>query len=317
MPYLSFPGEFPNLVRYFFPDMIRPALLQPGDTVAIVSPAKAIEATRIDHARSWLEAAGFRVLTGKNAYGSHHYFSGTDTDRTADLQAAIDNPEVKAIICARGGYGCIRVTQQVNWANLLREPKWIVGFSDVTVLQQQALRLGVESIHATMPLNYTENTPEALQSMLKNLTKGTTEHHWGSCPENKPGIAQGTLIGGNLSILYSLLPTPLCPNYENAVLFIEEVGEQLYHLDRMLQSFRLSGILDRIAGLIVGGMTDMKETAVPTGWTVEELVHEHFRYRKIPIAFHAPIGHISDNRSVICGAPATLTVSEEGVSLVQ
>lgn len=297
--------------------MIRPTLLQPGDLIAIVSPAKAIEAAHIHYARDFFEQNGFRVSIGEHAFGQHHYFSGTDEDRTQDLQLAIDNPEIKAIVCARGGYGCVRITQRTQWANLMREPKWIVGFSDVTVLHQQALRLGVESIHATMPLNYRENSTEALDSLLLSLTTGKIKHEWNTHKDNKTGSANGILIGGNLSILYSLLATPLCPDYEGAILFIEDVGEQLYHLDRMLQTFKLTGILDRIAGLVVGGMTDMKETAVPTGWKLEELVLEHFRFSKTPVAFGAPIGHINDNRAVICGAPATLAVTENGVTLIQ
>lgn len=297
--------------------MIRPDLLQPGDTICIVSPAKAIEATHIDFARQFFEEKGLTVLTGDHAYGTHHYFSGTDAERLADFQAAVDNPEVKAIICARGGYGCVRIEEQVKWANLLRHPKWIVGFSDITVLHHKATRLGIESIHATMPLNYRENSPEALETLWRALTTGTVQHHWEASDHNKTGIANGTLIGGNLSIIYSLIATPLAFDFEGAILFIEDVGEQVYHFDRMLQSLALAGILDRISGLIVGGMTDMKETAVPTGWSIEQLVLDQFRYRNIPIAFNAPIGHIDDNRAVICGAKAMLEVDANGVTLRQ
>lgn len=295
--------------------MIRPALLQPGDTIALVSPAKSIEATHIDFARDFFEKKGLKVLTGEHAYGVHTYFSGTEAERIADFQQAIDNPEIKAIICTRGGYGCIRIVEQLQWANLLRHPKWIVGFSDITVLHQKATRLDVESIHATMPLNYRENSTEALESLWESLSKGSVHHEWKPNQSNRMGEATGKLVGGNLSILYSLLATPLCPDFENAVLFIEDVDEQYYHLDRMLQTFKLAGILDQISGLVVGGMSDMKDTAAPTGWTVEELVLTHFQYRKIPIAFDAPIGHIDDNRAVICGAEARLTVTTDNVKL--
>lgn len=297
--------------------MIRPPFLRPGDTIAIVSPAKAIEAHHIDHAKALFEAAGMQVLIGGHAYGQHNYFSGTDEQRLHDFQAALDNPDVKAIICARGGYGCVRIAEQLQWANLLREPKWIVGFSDVTVLHQKAFRLGVQSIHATMPLNYRENSPEALDSLWETLLKGTTDHRWQASPHNLSGSATGTLIGGNLSIIYSLLATPLTFDFDGAILFLEDVGEQLYHLDRMFQTLKLSGALDRIAGLVIGGMTDMKETAVPTGWTMEQVVLDALKYRKIPVAFDAPIGHIGDNRAVICGKEARLEVSMDGARLVQ
>lgn len=297
--------------------MIRPALLQSGDTIVLVSPAKSIEATHIDFARDFFEQKGLTVLTGEHAYGVHTYFSGTEAERMSDLQQAIDNPEIKAIICTRGGYGCIRIVEQLQWANLLRQPKWIVGFSDITVLHQKALRLGVESIHATMPLNYRENSTEALESLWQSLSTGNVHHEWKPNAANKLGEATGKLVGGNLSILYSLLATPLCPDFENNILFIEDVDEQFYHLDRMLQTLKLAGVLDRISGFVVGGMSGMKDTAVPTGWTVEELVLSHFEYRKIPIAFDAPIGHIDDNRAVICGAETRLEVTENNVKLVQ
>src|SRR3989338_7984531 len=293
--------------------MIRPALLQSGDTIALVSPAKSIEATHIDFARDFFEQKGLKVITGEHAYGVHTYFSGTEAERMSDFQQVIDNPEIKAIICTRGGYGCIRIVEQLQWANLLRHPKWIVGFSDITVLHQKALSLGVESIHATMPLNYRENSVEALESLWASLSKGSVYHEWKPNAANKTGEATGKLVGGNLSILYSLLATPLCPDFENNILFIEDVDEQFYHLDRMLQTFKLAGILDQISGLVVGGMSDMKDTAAPTNWTVEELILTHFQYRKIPIAFDAPIGHIDDNRAVICGAETRLEVTTDNV----
>lgn len=297
--------------------MIRPDFLQPGDTISIVSPAKAIEATHIDYARSFFESKGLKVITGEHAYGAHHYFSGTDPERMQDVQNAIDHPDVKAIICARGGYGCVRIVEQLQWANLLRQPKWVVGFSDITVFHHKIFDLGVESIHATMPLNYRENSPEAMDSLWQTLSTGTVSHHWQAHASNKTGTASGKLVGGNLSIVYSLIATPLAFDFEGAILFIEDVGEQVYHVDRMLQSMALAGILDRIGGLVVGGMTDMKETAVPTGWTIEQLVLDQFRYRNIPIAFNAPVGHIDDNRALICGANAVLEVTENSVSLKQ
>jgi muramoyltetrapeptide carboxypeptidase len=297
--------------------MIRPALLQPGDTIAIVSPAKSIEAEHIHFAKAFFEQKGLHVLVGEHAFGQHNYFSGTDEQRLHDFQLALDNPDVKAIICARGGYGCVRIVEQLQWASLLRDPKWIVGFSDVTVLHQKALRLGVESIHATMPLNYRENTPEALDSLWQSLTAGSVQHEWATHPDNRTGSATGTVIGGNLSILYSLLATPLNPPFEGAILFIEDVGEQLYHIDRIFQTLKLSGALDRIGGLIVGGMTDMRETATPTGLVLEELILDQLRYRRIPVAFQAPVGHIPDNRAMICGAKGRLEVTESSVIFSQ
>jgi len=297
--------------------MIRPTLLQAGDTIAIVSPAKSIEANHVHFAQAFFEQKGLRVIIGEHTLGQYTYFSGTDAERLSDFQRALDDNSVKAIICARGGYGCVRIVEQIQWANLLREPKWIVGFSDITVFHHKAMSLGVASIHATMPLNFQENTTEALESLWKSLTDGKVHHTWDATPKNRAGIASGRLIGGNLSILFSLLATPMCPRFEDSILFIEDVGEQLYHLDRMLQTLKLSGALDKIKGLIIGGMTNMMDTATPTNWTVEQLVLDQLQYRKIPISFQAPIGHISDNRAVICGNDAQLEVTDLGVTFIQ
>lgn len=297
--------------------MIRPPELVPGDTIALVSPAKAIETTHIDFAKNYFEKQGFNVLVGAHASNNYRYFSGTDQERASDLQWAIDHPDVKAIICNRGGYGAVRLFDLVNWANLLREPKWILGFSDITNFHCLGLKLGIESAHTSMPLNFQENSSESLNSLLNVLQGNPNEYRWNSNPSNKLGIATGNVVGGNFSILYSLLGTPYCPNFEQAILFIEDIGEQLYHLDRMLWAFRFAGVFDRIAGLIVGGMTELKDTAVATQWTVEELILEHTKYRSFPIAFQAPVGHISDNRAMICGRSANLTVTENQSYFVQ
>ncbi|WP_343635370.1 LD-carboxypeptidase [Fluviicola sp.] len=297
--------------------MICPPKLVPGDTIALVSPAKAIEATYIDFAKAYFEEQGFNVLVGSRAASEYRYFSGTDMERAADLQWAIDHPDVKAIVCNRGGYGAIRLFDTVNWANLLREPKWLLGFSDITNFHCLGLKLGIETAHTSMPLNFRENTPESLESLVNVLQGKPNEYNWQPNASNKAGIATGNVVGGNLSILYSLLGTPYSPDYAHTILFIEDIGEQVYHLDRMLWAFRYAGVFDRIAGLIVGGMTDMKDTATPTAWNVEELILEHTKYRSFPIAFDAPVGHINDNRAFICGREATFEVTENHISFVQ
>jgi muramoyltetrapeptide carboxypeptidase len=297
--------------------MISPPSLRTGDTVAIVSPGKAIEPQHIDFARVFFESKGYKVITGDHAYGQHNYFSGTDEQRMADLQFAIDHPDVKAIICARGGYGCIRLTSKLSWANILREPRWLVGFSDVTVLHFQAQKLGLESLHATMPLNYEENSDEALSTMMRALTGESRTIGWEPAVHNKAGFAEGELVGGNLSIIYSLLATPLRPDFSDRILFIEDLSEQVYHVDRMFHTLKLNGVLDEVAGIVIGGMTEMRETAVPTAWKIEELLLEQLAYRNIPVAFHAPVGHIADNRALVCGRKASLSVEADKVSLFQ
>ncbi len=289
--------------------------LQPGDLVKIVSPAKGIEPTLVFEAKDFLEKQGFKVELGASCVGKFNYFSGTDEERRSDFQDALDNPEVKAIICARGGYGCIRIVDLVNWASFIREPKWIVGFSDVTVFHQHIQKYGFQSIHATMPLNYKTNTPEALQTLMDSLTGKLRAI---SCPAhamNVKGAAKGTLLGGNLSILYSLIGTDDQPDYSGSILFIEDLAEQLYHIDRMFYSLQKAGIINQIKGLIVGGFTDLKDTENPFGKSYEQIILDHCSYRSIPIVFDFPAGHIDDNRALILGREVSLNVSDSGVQL--
>lgn len=289
--------------------------LQKGDLIAIVAPAKAIESSFVFFAKNFFEENGYRVQIGKNCLGAYHYYAGSDSDRTDDFQWAIDDPEVKAIVCARGGYGCIRILDRLNWAAMLRDPKWIVGFSDVTVFHQRMQLFDLKSIHATMPLNFEENTSEALNSLLLALEGKQATIEVNAHPRNKLGVANGKLMGGNLSILYSLLGTNEAPDYQDAILFVEDVSEQLYHVDRMFYAFKKAGILDKINGLIVGGMTDMRDTAVPIGEDLETIILNHFQYRKIPIAFDFPAGHIADNRALIFGTNVDLSVAENKIKL--
>jgi muramoyltetrapeptide carboxypeptidase len=284
--------------------------LKKGDTIAIVAPAKAIEKEYIDFAVDFFEQQGYKVLVGKNCLNQHHYFAGTDEERLSDFQEALDNPEIKAIICARGGYGCVRIVDDIQWASLLNHPKWIVGFSDVTVFHQRINILCLPSIHGTMPLNFKENSTESLSTLLQHLEGNHQAISIPSHPMNIEGIAEGILIGGNLSILFSLLGTDDEVNFQDTILFIEDLAEQLYHLDRMLFAFKKAGILGQIKGLIVGGMTDMKDTAIPFGKSLEEIIIEHIKPYNIPLVFGFPAGHINDNRALVFGKKIKLEVSE-------
>ncbi|NBR14074.1 MAG: LD-carboxypeptidase [Flavobacteriales bacterium] len=291
--------------------MIQPAPLKKGDLIYITAPAKSIDEATIAFAKNFFEAQGFRVELSKHCFGAFNYFSGTDEERAADLQAGIDHPEAKAILCARGGYGCVRIVDQLQWANMLREPKWLIGFSDITVFHHRLFKLGVQSIHGTMPLNFEKNSPEALQTLVEAITGNQKSLTWNANANNRTGKANGKLIGGNLSILYSLIATSDAYFFEGNILFLEDLAEHYYHLDRMFFSLRKSGILDRIIGLIIGGMTDMEDTTIPFGMTSEEIVLQHFQFRKIPIAFDIPSGHIDDNRALIVGAEVELVVENE------
>ncbi len=289
--------------------------LRKGDTIAIVSPAKAIERESVLYAQKKLEEFGYKVVVGNNTCGRYNYYSGTITERLSDFQEAIDNPEIKAVLCARGGYGCIQLVDSINWSSVLRQPKWIIGFSDVTVFHQRLQKLGLKSIHGTMPLNFNENSMESFTSLIEAIEQKTYSITVKPNLKNKPGIAKGVLVGGNLSILYSLLGTDDQIDYTDKILFIEDLSEQYYVLDRMMYALKKAGVLDKIAGLIVGGITNMSDTNPPIGETIEEIILKHFHYSKTPVCFGFPAGHINDNRALRFGSATELTVDDSLVKL--
>lgn len=291
-------------------NLIAPPALQSGDLVYLCAPAKAIEESYILAAEKWLTHIGLHSIRSKNLTGRHHYFSGSAHERLADLQEGIDHPEVKAIWCARGGYGSVQLVDSLQWASFIREPKWLIGFSDICVLHHKIQSVGIQSMHATMALNIEKNSA-ASKTRLKELLFGEkTPFAIAPHRQNKFGKASGVLIGGNLSIIYSMLATPERYDFNGAILFIEDLAEHLYHIDRMLYALRKNGALAQISGLIIGGLTDLEDTDIPFGKSVEELILAHFDYRKIPICFDFPAGHIDDNQALLLGAKVELEVSE-------
>lgn len=292
-----------------------PAPLIPNDVIEIIAPAKAIDAESVQYAKEKLVEFGYQVVISSHCLGQHNYFSGTEEERLNDLQNALDNPDTRAILCARGGYGCIQLLDKLNWTEFEKKPKWIIGFSDITVLHQRLHRMGIGSIHGTMPLNFKTNTNEALTTLIDAFCGNP--YHINSKPNeyNLPGETSGKLIGGNLAILYSLLGTDDQPDYQDTILFVEEVGEPLYSIDRMFYSLKKAGVLHKIKGLIVGGMTSMKDSEVPFGKSVEEIICSHVEVLRIPVCFYFPAGHINDNRALVLGAQCKLSISEVSVTL--
>ena len=296
--------------------MIQPPALNPGDLIYITAPAKLMDPQAVSYAKKHLEQNGFNVLISKNCLGNHYYFSGTDEERMLDLQFGIDHPDVRAILCARGGYGSIRLVDGINWANILREPKWMIGFSDITVFHHRLNKLGVQSIHGSMPINFEKNTEAALTSLVNTLKGSWPQFLLPSNQSNKVGIATGNLIGGNLSIVYSMLGTDDQFDFEDSILFLEDVGEHYYQVERMLYAFKKAGIFQKIKGLIIGGISELEDTNPPLGRTIEEMVLDQLEYTRIPVLFDFPGGHIEDNRAIIFGKKIQLTVSEEEASAV-
>lgn len=289
--------------------------LTKGDKIRIVAPAKAIQHEYVDYAVTQLEKAGFKVEIGANCLGRLGYFSGSVAERTNDLQAAIDDESVKAILCARGGYGCIQIVDRINWAGFLEHPKWLIGFSDITVFHQHLSRMQCPSIHASMPLNFKENSARSITTLVDALSGRALSYDWAVNAHNKNGITQGELIGGNLAVLCGLIGTNEMPSYLNSILFVEDVGEHLYAIDRYFYQLSKAGILDQIRGIVLGGFTGTKDTDPPYGKSFEEIILSHFDYRSIPVAFDFPAGHQDDNCALTLGKRAVLTVEEKEVSL--
>ena len=295
--------------------MKKPQSLCQGDLISIVAPAKSIKPEIVNFAKSFLIQKGFRVVVSTHCLGNHHYYSGTDEERKLDFQSSLDSPDVRAILCARGGYGSVRLIDQLNWSTFKENPKWIIGFSDITVFHHIIHSMGIQSIHGTMPLNFKENTNEALETLLMSLRGEPFKIQCDGNNRNKEGAAKGALIGGNLSIIYSLLSSPYAFECKNKILFIEDLSEQYYHIDRMLYTLKLSGVFSQIIGLIVGGMTEMRDTEVSFGQDVSEIILNHIKGTDIPVCFDFPSGHIKDNRAMIIGADVFFQVSHSNVEL--
>ena len=288
-----------------------------GDKIGIISTARKISMEELKPSIKLLEEWGLKVVFGKNLFEEDNQFSGTVTQRSSDLQSMIDDDSIKAILCARGGYGTVQIIDKVDFSHLIKNPKWIIGYSDVTVLHSHLHQLGITSLHATMPINFEKNTPKALESLksalfgLGDLTE-INHHHF-----NRFGKVEGEIVGGNLSILYSLLGSDSDINTEGKILFIEDLDEYLYHVDRIMMNLKRNGKLKNLKALIIGGMSDMNDNTIPFGKTAEEIILEYIKEFDFPVCFNFPAGHLADNRCIRLGGKSVLEVNKNGVSLSQ
>ena len=298
--------------------MRTPPYLQKGDKIALAAPARSIDRNTLMQAKHVLIEEGFLVQLDDEVFGQENQFSGSDANRAKHFQRLLDDPTVKAILCSRGGYGSHRIIDRLQFTKFVSHPKWIVGYSDITVfhahLQQQ---LKFESLHASMPVNFQTNTREAMKSLFDALAGIPIDYRIPTHPLNRIGKASGILTGGNLSILCSLAASADFPDTVGKILFLEDIDEYLYHIDRMIISLKRAGVFDGLSALIVGGMSEMKDNAVPFGKTAEEIILEYVKEYDFPVCFGFPAGHIPDNRALILGRNIKLEVSESIASLTE
>jgi muramoyltetrapeptide carboxypeptidase len=297
--------------------MIHPDTLKKGDAISIVATGKKLDAGVIATAIEVIEGWGLKVLLGKNLFSTeHNYLSGSDAERLSDLQDALDNPEVKAIICARGGYGTTRILDQLTFDKFVKSPKWICGFSDVTSLQLQVIKLGVKSIHGTMPVLFPKRESILSVECLRNILFGGSVRFEAIMHlKNRSGISNGVLIGGNLSMIVDSLGTSSEIETKGRILIIEEIDEYLYRVDRMMVQLKRAGKLHELAGFVIGHMTEMKDTELPFGESIEGIIYQHVQEYNYPVGFGFPTGHENPNLPWIQGSIGTLSVTDTGAML--
>lgn len=296
--------------------MISPKSLQKGDKVGIVAPARKIYMSEIEAAIKVFERWGLQVELGKNLFKQHRQFAGSDEERAEDLQYMMDNPEIKAIFCARGGYGSVKTLKLLDFSTFLKNPKWLVGYSDISALHAHLNQnLGVKSIHGTMPFNFPKDTSEneAVKTLKKALFGESNTYEISGHEFNRVGSEEGELIGGNLSVLYSIAGTKYDIDTDGKILVLEDLDEYLYHIDRMMMNMKYSGKLEKLKGLIVGGMTDMNDNLVPFGRTAYEIIRDAVEEYNYPVCFNFPVGHIENNFALILGNQVCLNVKENKV----
>jgi muramoyltetrapeptide carboxypeptidase len=296
--------------------MIYPPFLNPGDTIGIVAPARKVNRHEIEFAIRWWEEKGFRVVLGKYLFAEHYQYAGTDEERTEDLQNMLDNSDIRAIFCARGGYGTLRIIDKLEFLSFRLEPKWICGFSDITALHSHFNKVfQVATIHSAMPYTMNENNLVNLETLFQTLTGECPVYKCKPHPQNRNGECKGALTGGNLSLMYALSGSISDIDTNRKILFIEDTDEYLYHIDRMMLHFKRAGKLKNLAGLIVGNFTKVKDNEITFGKTFEEIILEHCEEYHFPIAFNFPAGHDSINVAMKFGANYSLTVENDKTTL--
>ena len=284
--------------------------LKQGSKVAIAAPARCVTHEEMAFAIHWLKEQGFVPVYDDRLFAVHHIFAGDDDFRAAVFQEYLDNEEIEAIWLARGGYGSIRIIDKLDFTKFLQHPKWIAGFSDSTVIHGKLSRLGVPSLHSPMPFYFANKTEEAKQSLFNALTGKCLHYEFPTNPMNRLGKMEGEIVGGNLSVLMGMNGSDIFPETDGKILFIEEVDEYIYHIDRMMHGLKRAGKLAHLKGLIVGGLTQIKDNTHPFGQTAEEVIAEAVSEYDYPVCFGFPAGHFDDNRVLVFGQKSRIEITK-------
>ncbi|MBN2212948.1 MAG: LD-carboxypeptidase [Bacteroidales bacterium] len=293
--------------------MIRPPYLNNGDHVGIVAPAGIVSKSDIEPATGILQDWGLKIIKGRYLFEKKGFFAGTDRQRLEDFQNMLDNPDIRAIFCARGGYGIIRILEKLDFNRFIKSPKWIIGYSDITLFHIYLNHyLKCESLHALMPRNFEKARQEgsSLPTLRKALFGELLNYNIKQNRLNKPGNASGKITGGNLSIIYSLQGTPYEIKTKNKILFIEDIGENIYHIDRMMMNLQISGKLKDLKGLIVGGMTRIKHTTPDFDKSAYDVISEIISEYSYPVIYGFPAGHLITNHTLVMGRNIRMEVSD-------
>jgi len=289
--------------------MIVPPQLQPGDHVAIVATARKVQHQELQPAINLLESWGLIPVLGSSIGVEENQFAGSDTERAEDFQQQLNNPKIKAIWCAKGGYGTVRILDQLDFTAFMKNPKWIIGYSDITAVHSHIHNIGISTLHAQICLNIENKSHLTRETLRKSLFGEAVDYTFSQHQLNRNGIAEGEIIGGNLSVLFSLIGSKSDLDTRGKILFIEDLDEYLYHIDRMMQNLKRNDWFKNLNGLIIGGMSDMNDNAIPFGKTAEEIIAETVTDYDFPIAFNFPAGHIEDNRAIMLGNKISLKVT--------
>ena len=296
--------------------MIIPSKINKGDEVILVAPSRKVDLSALEKTEEWLKKQGLIPLRGEHILKVEGIFAGSDRNRNHDLQWAFDHPTAKVIWCYRGGYGSVRLLENINPSRFLEKPKWIMGFSDITFLHCFSnIILNTASIHATMPINVLDNTSKSMKSLSDFLFEGSLQYEWEENENNKHGQIKGKIVGGNLSVLCATLGTNYQPDFEGNILFIEDIDEYYYAIDRLFWQLKFAGVFHHIKGLILGHFSKMKDNKIPFGLSIEEMVLEKIQEFDFPVAFNFPGGHENENWTLPFGVDMNFTVTKNQINL--